>query len=213
MQTYFVSWKGVRSGPFTAEQICEMYGDGRISSLHSVLRGGVLVDVETLCARMRPEVPPPAALRPAPVPSMPSTPPSFLPPPPVPIGQGSNSRVEQTIHASMPPTADSHSYDRPLRDVVYSHKKRAIYVLLGATIGFLGVHNFYAGHFVRGGFQLLLLIVSVAFIIDCVLKWDFYAGRVYFMLGFSLVPLMAQSIWVIADLFVVTKDAEGDPMG
>ena len=68
-------------------------------------------------------------------------------------------------------------------------KERIVYVLLGLFLGGLGVHNFYAGYLGRGIAQLILTLF-------------------FFWL---IVPLFVVSIWVIIELIVVKKDAQGRP--
>jgi TM2 domain-containing membrane protein YozV len=72
--------------------------------------------------------------------------------------------------------------------VIKTAKSRGVYIILGLFIGMLGVHNFYAGYLVRGCIQLLLVLL---------LGW--------FVVGFVIV-----GVWVIVELFVITKDAAGD---
>lgn len=66
-------------------------------------------------------------------------------------------------------------------------KKRINYILFGIFLGGLGIHNFYAGYHGRGLVQLLLSIL---------LWWTFVCP-------------IAVGIWVIIELFTVTKDAGG----
>ena len=63
-------------------------------------------------------------------------------------------------------------------------KRRLTYILLGILLGFIGVHNFYAGYTFRGLAQLLIstIIPPIVFIVF---------------------------IWVIFELFTVKKDAKG----
>ncbi len=75
----------------------------------------------------------------------------------------------------------------PPRPVVVA-KSRGIYVMLGICIlGFFGFHNFYAGRFWSGLFQMLITICT-------------------FWLIF---PLFIVAIWVILELCLVTKDGKG----
>ncbi|CAN7407944.1 TM2 domain-containing protein [Acidovorax sp. LjRoot74] len=82
--------------------------------------------------------------------------------------------------------------DAPLRQsgtqLVKSAKSRGIYIILGLFFGLLGVHNFYAGRLGIGLAQLL---------ITCILGW--------FVVG-----LFITAIWVLIELFTVTKDGAGD---
>lgn len=69
-----------------------------------------------------------------------------------------------------------------------SDKSRTVYVLLGILLGGLGIHNFYAGHHVRGAAQLLLTVV---------LGW------------WLIIPLIFVGIWVLVEVFTVTEDGQG----
>ncbi len=73
--------------------------------------------------------------------------------------------------------------------LVKSAKSRGIYVILGLFCGLLGVHNFYAGRLGIGVAQLLLTII----------------------LGWVVVGLVITAVWVLIELFTVTKDGAGDP--
>lgn len=63
-------------------------------------------------------------------------------------------------------------------------KSRLAYILLAIFLGYLGVHNFYAGFTKKGIIQLILsVLVITAFI---------------------------TFIWVIIDIITVTEDANGN---
>lgn len=70
-----------------------------------------------------------------------------------------------------------------------SAKGRTAFVLLGLFLGFLGVHNFYAGYTGRAVAQLLICILT----------------------GWLILPLVALFIWIIVEICVVTTDAQGHP--
>ncbi len=70
-------------------------------------------------------------------------------------------------------------------------KERLTYILLGIFLGGLGVHNFYAGYTGRAVTQLILTLF-------------------FFWL---IIPIVVVSIWVIIELIVVTRDANGVPFG
>lgn len=72
--------------------------------------------------------------------------------------------------------------------LVKSAKSRGIYIILGLFFGMLGIHNFYAG---RLGIGLAQLLVT------CILGW--------FVVG-----LVITGVWVLIELFVITKDGAGD---
>ncbi len=68
-------------------------------------------------------------------------------------------------------------------------KQRIVYILLGLFLGYLGIHNFYAGYAGRAIAQLLITL----------------------LIGWLGVPLLAVWIWVIIEICTVTHDANGVP--
>lgn len=66
-------------------------------------------------------------------------------------------------------------------------KSRVAYILLGLFLGYLGIHNFYAGYAGRGIAQLLISL----------------------FIGWLIVPLVAVFIWIIVEICTVTTDAQG----
>jgi len=71
-----------------------------------------------------------------------------------------------------------------------SPKSGLWYVVLAWFVGVLGIHNFYAGYFIRGLVQLILTAIS----------W---------MFGF--IPLLVVIAWVFLDMLFVSRDAQGVP--
>lgn len=69
-------------------------------------------------------------------------------------------------------------------------KSRSAYIVLGLFLGFLGLHNFYAGYIAKGVAQLLITLI----------------------LGWLILPLVFMFVWVLIDLFTVTHDAYNVPM-
>ena len=64
------------------------------------------------------------------------------------------------------------------------------YVILGWFVGVLGIHNFYAGYFIRGLVQLILTTTS----------WLF-----------GYIPLLVTIAWVLLDILFINKDSQGVP--
>ena len=75
--------------------------------------------------------------------------------------------------------------------VVSPPKSRMAYIMLGIFLGYLGVHNFYAGYAGRGVAQLLISVVGG--VLTC---------------GLSLIPVV---IWNIIEICITDRDAKGIP--
>lgn len=69
-----------------------------------------------------------------------------------------------------------------------SKKSRTAYVLLGLFLGFLGIHNFYAGYLGRGIAQLLICI----------------------FIGWMVFPLVILFVWTLVEVITITQDANGN---
>src|SRR5207302_3568641 len=67
---------------------------------------------------------------------------------------------------------------------------RLVYALLGILLGFVGLHNYYARHWLTGLVQLLLSIAT-------------------FLLGFGII---APWLWALVETLVVRKDGNGIEM-
>lgn len=66
-------------------------------------------------------------------------------------------------------------------------KSRITYILLGLFLGSLGIHNFYAGRTGAGVAQLLITL----------------------LIGWTVIPLVIVSIWVLIELIAVSTDGKG----
>ena len=69
-----------------------------------------------------------------------------------------------------------------------SNKSRTAYVLLGLFLGYLGIHNFFAGYTGKATAQLLISLI----------------------IGWLIVPLIVVAIWVLIEICTVAKDAQGN---
>ena len=87
------------------------------------------------------------------------------------------------------PKCGSALHNQPAENI-YLQKNRLVYILLGIFLGYLGVHNFYAGYVKRAVIQLLLSVL---------LCWTFIVPAIVF-------------IWVIIDICTVDRDANGNWM-
>jgi TM2 domain-containing membrane protein YozV len=61
---------------------------------------------------------------------------------------------------------------------------------LALFFGLIGIHNFYAGRFARGAWQLVVLALT----------------------GWFVVGFIVNFIWVLVDLFAIDTDGDGDKM-
>lgn len=84
-------------------------------------------------------------------------------------------------------------YGTPVYCITYTevNKSRGIYIILGLFLGGLfGLHNFYAGRYKEAVTQLLILLI----------------------LGWFIIGIVINAIWVLIELCTVTKDGNGNPM-
>jgi len=75
-----------------------------------------------------------------------------------------------------------------------SSKSRIGYVLLGIFLGGFGVHNFYAGYIGRAVAQLLITLFS---------------GMLTPFLCLPILLILAMFVWVLIEVCVVDRDADG----
>ncbi|MDO8530932.1 MAG: TM2 domain-containing protein [Dehalococcoidia bacterium] len=79
---------------------------------------------------------------------------------------------------------------KPAPVIVNPVKSRGTFIILGVLLGWLGIHNFYAGYYARGAVQLLIAVV----------------------LGWLIVGLVINIVWVVFELVAVKVDAKGNAM-
>lgn len=75
----------------------------------------------------------------------------------------------------------------PMTCSIEETKSRSAYILLGIFLGWLGIHNFYAGRTNRALGQLLTTVLT----------------------GWLMLPLVAVGIWVLSDICIITTDGKG----
>ena len=80
-------------------------------------------------------------------------------------------------------------------------KSRLVYILLALFLGYLGVHNFYAGYTKKAVIQLLISLFSYALSII----------TLGLLIPVSMVISLGVFVWVIIDICTVTTDAKGVP--
>lgn len=103
---------------------------------------------------------------------------------------GEHRPVLEKPKSYVAPSAYSYQGESSSPHLIKTAKSRGIYIILGLFFGLLGVHNFYAGRFARGVWQLLCTMV----------------------LGWFIVGLLITAVWVIVDLITIKTDGAGDPM-
>jgi TM2 domain-containing membrane protein YozV len=82
------------------------------------------------------------------------------------------------------------------RGYAVEQKSRLAYILLGVFLGFLGIHNFYAGRTGPGMAQLLITVISIPLIFVCI----------------GMVTMWIPFVWAIVEVMVVDEDANRVPM-
>lgn len=80
-------------------------------------------------------------------------------------------------------------------------RNRGVYIILGLLFGGMGLHNFYAGHKVRGAVKLGIFLM--AFAVDASLR---------FYTGFAIVALALFWLWSLIEIITVKKDGSGNAM-
>lgn len=108
-----------------------------------------------------------------------------------PVGTEDPARRASAYVPAASPAALTRTIKAVGNDAGKLKKNRGVYVILGLFFGTLGIHNFYAGRFGVGAVQLLYTI----------------------LLGWMIVTLVPIWIWNLVELFVVTEDGQGLPMG
>jgi TM2 domain-containing membrane protein YozV len=85
----------------------------------------------------------------------------------------------------------AYGFAAPPQAFMRSTKSRGVYIVLGLFLGCLGIHNFYAGYAGKGIAQLLITLF---------LGWFFGLG------------IFITGLWVLIEIIVVNRDAQGLPM-
>jgi len=131
-----------------------------------------------------------------PLPSVPSPDPAAGPPPapaapPPPPGRGMSAEELQHIASEVVPSIFS-SYDTSPRATatdapapVGPPKNRMGFMILGALLGPLGAHNWYAGYYKKAGAQLAITVLTLGF--GSPMSW----------------------MWAIIDICTVDRDSNG----
>ena len=94
-------------------------------------------------------------------------------------------------------------YPQARENAVYGTLSRTPYIILAIALGGIGIHNFYAHRYGRGGGQIALNFLAWALI---------FGGTANTNGGLMVVGLVAAlslSIWILIDIVTVTQDGDG----
>ncbi|MBQ0960343.1 TM2 domain-containing protein [Ideonella sp. 4Y11] len=80
-------------------------------------------------------------------------------------------------------------------------KSRGAYIILGILFGYIGFHNFYSGHNLRGAVKFGVFILTFA--LDASTR---------FYTGFSIVAMVIFALWSLIEIVTVKNDAAGYSM-
>lgn len=174
-QEHLLRWRGRELGPYSLDEINRQLDDHKIGMGHEILSEGEWITLEQFFAAHQPPV--------AAEPAAPASPirvrlPGIAPPAARP-GAGLSSMPAQTATASpQSETFESKHVERtkPCR--------RLVYALLGILLGFTGIHNYYARHWLTGLLQMLLSVAT-------------------FLLGFGVI---ASWVWAVVEAVLVRRD-------
>jgi len=186
---YLLRWRGREFGPCTVPEINRKLDDHEIGLGHEILFQSRWISVEEFLAAGKTDLKGPdeatgrARSQPAVNPSGEA---------PRPASGASEPAGATTPLKSAPPgtqTAPTELPVAPAGEEGRPHpRRRLVYVSLALLTGFLGLHNFYARHWLTGIIQLLISVASS-------------------LLGFGVI---APWIWAMVEAIVVHQD--GDEM-
>ena len=196
---YTLRWRGRQLGPYSMQQLNQKLDEHEIGMGHEICCEDQWITLEEFFARLKAEqaaAAPPAASNPPAFLTLATSPsnPSVGKP-----GQISTSAAESSAGPIMGGVEKAGAIrlsvtpaplvmKRPALSTPPRH--RLVYAFLGIFFGFLGVHNYYARHWLTGLLQLLLSIAT-------------------FLLGFGVI---APWLWALAEAILVRKDGNGNEM-
>ena len=176
-QQYILRWGGREIGPYSLDEINRQLDDHKIGMGHEILSAGEWITLEQFFASHHaPVVAAATVSRPAPAPSsgvrLPKLPFATSPP----ADSAAAEEAGKTPAQIATPQALDLSAARP--------RRRLVYALLGILLGFTGIHNYYARHWLTGLLQMLLSVAT-------------------FLLGFGVV---ASWVWAVVEAALVRRD-------
>jgi TM2 domain-containing membrane protein YozV len=162
---YYIHKDDAQQGPFTLGQLRTMWASGSITAdtLYWVEGAPDWSPLRAIITRLEQQQSSPAA-----------TPKREYPAPAIPGAQPARRVIAGTSTAV----------------VIRPAKSRGVFIILGLFLGLLGIHNFYAGYYRRGVWQIVLTV----------------------LLCWTIVVPIGVAIWVIIELCTVTDDADNHPL-
>jgi TM2 domain-containing membrane protein YozV len=97
---------------------------------------------------------------------------SVPPPPPPPGGTVNEASVDELRHVASQVVPSMFggfgggllsAAEPTVQEPVHEPKNRTTFIILGALLGALGAHNFYAGYHKKGGIQLAITLLTLGF--------------------------------------------------
>lgn len=158
---YSLRWRGRESGPFSVDEINRKLDDHEIGLGHEIKYEDRWISVETFFEELKskagqpPASPKPTVVPPASVDAVASRPPTVTPP------QRMASPLPVALLTETGPADQKNA--RP--------RRRLIYATLAILLGFTGIHNFYARHWLTGVVQVLISVASSFLGFGLILPW------------------------------------------
>ena len=178
---YVLRWRGRQSGPYTLEQINRLLDDHEIGMGHEIEYQNNWITLEEFLETVKSPAKSPAPSVRTPV----TSPPVAVAVTEVAPARSAPNPSSATVAAEplLPPPAASMEGPAAVASAVRP-RHRVIYALLAFLLGFSGVHNFYARHWLTGVVQFLVSCAS-------------------FLLGFGII---VPWLWALVEAILVRKD-------
>ena len=191
-ESYTLRWRGRQLGPYSRQEIDRKLDEHEIGMGHEISYQGKWITLQEFFAALEEAEP----IENVPQPGQPAQ-----------AGPGKNRQFVNlpypaSVSSPRPGAAQSPRAERPSPALSSpppvrlkpprgtAPRRRLLYAFLGVFLGFLGVHNYYARHWLTGLLQLLLSIATL-------------------LLGFGII---APWLWAWVEALVVRKDGNGVEM-
>jgi TM2 domain-containing membrane protein YozV len=194
--TYTLRWRGRELGPYSIEQINQQLDDHEIGMGHEIRCEDRWITLEEFFAAEKSAATArtAAAAKPPPIVTLggsgPGAPPPIKPALADPDSGADAERPASPSTLRVAPTARALKRAEPPLVPAPPPRHRLAYALLGILFGFLGVHNYYARHWLTGLLQLMLSVATT-------------------LLGFGII---ASWLWALAEAVLVRRDGNGNEM-